>query len=81
MTSDSDPDYSDAEQISQVEIANHADREKQLNADGVNVCGKDVNWVELYRFATAKEIRKYETRLQKISKLGYPDFGCKYCIY
>ena len=48
MTSDSDSDYSDAEEISQVEIANHADREKQVNADGVNVHGNDVNWVNVY---------------------------------
>ena len=60
MTSDSDSDYSDAEEISQVEIANHADREKQVNADGVNVRGKDVNWVEVYRYATAKQFRDLE---------------------
>ena len=60
MTSDSDSDYSDAEEISQVEIVNHADREKQVNADGVNVRGKDVNWVEVYRYATAKQFHDLE---------------------
>ena len=33
MTSDRDSDYSDNEEISQVEIANHADRGKQDDAD------------------------------------------------
>ena len=89
MTSDSDPDYSDAEQISQVEIANHADREKQLNADGVNVCGKDVNWVEVYRYATAKEFNDSEIgnkiveefTARKEREFDYADVKIYHCKY
>ena len=58
MTSDNDSDYSDAED--DVEVENIVTRDKQVNKDGLSVRGKDVNWVEVYRFATACEFHESE---------------------
>ena len=89
MTSDSDSDYSDAEEIRQVEIGNHADREKQVNANGINVRGKDVNWVEVYRYATAKEFHDSEIGIKiveeftvrKDREFNYADVKIHHCKY
>ena len=83
MTSDNDSDYSDAED--EVELENIVARDKQVNKDGISFRGKDVNWVEVYRFATHEsEIGKKiadEFTVRKDREFEYADVKIHHCKF
>ena len=89
MTSDNDSDYSDAEEVEKVEGENFVSRDIQVNADGANVRGKDVNWVEVYRFESAKEFHDSEIgkkivaefTVRKDREFNYADVKIYHCKF
>ena len=89
MGGDSDSDYLDAEEVRQVERDHNVEREKQVNSDGLSVRGKDVNWVEVHRFARAEEYHtseigtkiREEFTTRKDREFNYADVKIHCCKY
>ena len=89
MASGSDTDYSDAEEIEHEESENFVARDIRVNGQGQNVRGKDVDWVEVKRFATAKEyvdsdigkkiVEEFTSR--KSREFDYADVKIYHCRY
>ena len=89
MASGSDSDYSDAEEIELEESENFVARDIRVNGQGQTVRGKDVDWVEVKRFATAKEyvdsdigkkiVEEFTSR--KSREFDYADVKIYHCRY
>ena len=89
MASGSDSDYSDAEEIELEESENFVARDIRVNGQGQNVPGKDVDWVEVKRFATANEyvdsdigkkiVEEFTSR--KSREFDYADVKIYHCRY
>jgi hypothetical protein len=89
MASGSDSDYSDAEEIELEESENFVARDIRVNGQGQTVRGKDVDWVEVKRFATANEyvdsdigkkiVEEFTSR--KSREFDYADVKIYHCRY
>ena len=89
MASGSDSDYSDAEEIELEESENFVARDIRVNGQGQTVRGKDVDWVEVKRVATAKEyvdsdigkkiVEEFTSR--KSREFDYADVKIYHCRY
>ena len=65
MSSDSDSDFSDAADSNPTEKDEHAADNVKTNKNGMKVRGKDLDWVEMNKFADANDYKNSDIVILK----------------